>query len=235
MQYTDTRYHLHVEFETENCDIPSDELTRMEESLEAVGIATEDFPGTSVHIKVIHHPKRGEYHVEGKLALPGQTLRTGSWDRYLDSAFQRTVRKLLSKAQTYREHPDEEAVAEAERRAQLTEVVPPAGRFAEPLSKAVEAHDYRAFRNRLSAFDDWLNRRAGRWVQRFPEAQGRVGRGLLISDLVEEVYLNAFEEYAHRPAHLPLHEWLESLLDPSLKMLMRNLEEETENARLSKL
>ena len=234
MQYTDTRYHLHVEFETVDCAIPADELTRMEESLDAVGIAVEEFPGATVHIKIIHHPRRGEYHVEGKLMLPGETLRTGSWDQYLDSAFQRTVRKLLRKAETYCAAPDEEAIEEARKKSQLTEVVPPAGRLTEPLGEAVAAQDYRTFRSRLSAFDDWLNRRAGRWVQRYPAAQARVGRGLLISDLVEEVYLNAFEAYVGRPKHLPLHEWLDRLLDPSLKMLLRDLDEETENARVSK-
>jgi len=45
---------------------------------------------------------------------------------------------------------------------------------------------------------------------------------LLIGDLVEEVYLNAFERFAQRSAEVSLSDWLEALIDPSLKLLLRH-------------
>ena len=57
---------------------------------------------------------------------------------------------------------------------------------------------------------------------------------LLLGDIVEEVYLNAFERYSHRQAEVPFHDWLDSLIDPSLKGLLRNPEEGRENASLAR-
>jgi ribosome-associated translation inhibitor RaiA len=236
MEYSDKRYHLHVQFEAKEYQIPPDELERMEHSLEPVGIAVEEFPGSDLRIKVVYHPARQEYHVEAKLKMPGRTIQTGDWDTYLDVAFQRVVRKLTRKAENYRDHPDQRAVELAEQRAEIEQaLLVPEDPYAGPLGEAVAAGDYRDFRNRLSPYDDWLNRRAGRWVQRFPEAEARLRRDFVISDLVEEVYLNAFERFAHRPTDVAFHEWLDSLLDPSLKMLLAHPDEETENARMAEV
>jgi hypothetical protein len=56
----------------------------------------------------------------------------------------------------------------------------------------------------------------------------------LLGDLVEEVYLNAFERFAERPTDVPLSGWLEGLIDPSLKALLRHPDEEHENASLAR-
>src|SRR5262249_39938347 len=98
MQYTDERYHLHVEIRTQDCDLPADERTRMQQSLEPLGQAVTEFPRADLWLKVIRHPgSDSPYHVEAKLALPGQPFFSGDWDAYLDSAFQRCVRKLARK------------------------------------------------------------------------------------------------------------------------------------------
>ena len=57
---------------------------------------------------------------------------------------------------------------------------------------------------------------------------------LAIGDVVEAVYLNAFEGYARRPTEVPFHEWLDSLIDPSLKTVMRHPDEEKENASFAR-
>jgi DNA-directed RNA polymerase specialized sigma24 family protein len=72
-------------------------------------------------------------------------------------------------------------------------------------------------------------------VQRYPHAQARVGDGLAIGDLVEEVYLNAFERFGQRPAGpVSFTEWLEGLIDPSLKALLRHPDRESENASMAR-
>src|SRR5262249_20247264 len=76
MQYTDERFPLHVELSTKDCDIPEDERTRMQRSLEPLGRTVEDLPRSDLWLKVICHDGNTEtpYHVEAKLKLPGQTL-----------------------------------------------------------------------------------------------------------------------------------------------------------------
>jgi len=102
------------------------------------------------------------------------------------------------------------------------------------LGEAIRSGDYRAFRMALSADEERLRKRVGRWIQRYPDAEARLGHGLAIGDVVEEVYLNAFESYSRRPMEVPLHEWLDSLIDRSLKMLLHHPEKERENASFAR-
>jgi hypothetical protein len=137
--------------------------------------------------------------------------------------------------EAYKDRLDRPAEDVARQRTALDrDIVAPEEPDAGPLGKAVRAGDYRAFRIAASGYEEWLRKRVGRWVQRYPEAEARVGKGLALGDVVEEVFLNAFEGYAHRPADVPLHDWLDSLIDTSLKGLLRHPGEEHENASLSR-
>ena len=227
--------NLRVEFLTHDCTIPADERTRMQADLASLAEAVHDFPVSDLRLKVNYHPRRQDYHVEANLRLPGATLFTGDWDPYLDVAFRRCVRKLVRKVEAYRENPDRDAQERAERRVALDrDVVAPEDPADGPLGAAARAGDYRAFRTALSGYEEWLRKRVGRWVQRFPEAEARVGGDLRLGDLVEEVYLNAFERYTQRPTAVSLSEWLDGLIDPSLKALLRHPDEARENASLAR-
>jgi hypothetical protein len=235
MQYSDDRHHLRVEFAAKEYALPPDELTRLEQALGPLGEAVETFPASQLFVKIVRHAPSGFFHVKFKLKLPGQTLLTADHDLYLECAFQRCLTKILRRVEAYKQHPDRRAEDVAQREATLDRaVVAPEDPDAGPLGDAVRAGDYRAFRIALAGYEEWLRNRVGRWVQRFPEAQRRVGNALLLGDLVEEVYLNAFELYPRRPEEVPLHQWLESLLDPSLKALLRHPDEEHENASFAR-
>jgi hypothetical protein len=227
--------NLRVEFETQDCTIPKDERARMEESLAPVAEAVRGLPAADLRFKVMYHPNRQAYHVEARLQLSAASVSTGEWDPYLDSAFQRCVQRLIRKVQAFREHPDGEAEARAERLAALDQdVVAPEDPAAGPLGEAVRAGDYRTFRTALAVYEEWLRKRVGRWVQRFPEAEARVGHDLRLGDLVEEVFLNAFEGYTERTTAVRLSDWLDSLIDPSLKEFLRHPDEERANASLAR-
>lgn len=229
MEYVDQLHHLHVKLDIERCGVAPDERTRMQQALEPLGDLVQDFPGADLCITLIHYPRSETYRAEAKLKLPGQTLFTADRDAYLDSAFQRCVRKLMHIVDACKEHPHPEAEEQARpRSAPQRSLMLPADPDAGALGEAVAAGDYRAFRTALLDYEEWLRKRAGRWIQRYPEAEKKLGRGLSIGDLVEEVYLNAFDGYARRPVAVPFHEWLDSLLDPSLKLLLRHPDEESE-------
>jgi hypothetical protein len=234
MQYWEDRYHLQVEITARECSIPSDELGRMQRSLETLGEAVEEFSSSQLGITVVHHPRSGEFHVAARLTLPGNTLTAEDRDVYLDSAFQRCVGKLVQKVKDYRGARRATAEGPDRRAARERDVVAPEDPDAGPLGAAAGAGNYRAFRSALSGYEEWLRGRVGRWVQRFPEAEALVGRKLLLGDLVEAVYLNAFEGYLRRPTDVRLSEWLDGLIDPSLKALLRHPDEERENASLAR-
>jgi hypothetical protein len=216
-----------VDLTTHGCEVRPEERARVQPWLAELGDRVRDFPDPALEVRVIHHPRREVYRVEFRLRLPGRVLVTGEEDPYLDSAFQRGFGKLTRKAEEYRDHPDAEAVAAAESRASLDrDVVAPEAPDAGPLGRAAAAGDYRTFRTALARYEGWLRNRVGRLVQRNPEAQAQVGRDLRIGDVVEEVYLNAFERFTRRPTAVPLSMWLEDLIEPSIRDLLRHPDEE---------
>jgi len=97
------------------------------------------------------------------------------------------------------------------------------------LGAAAAEGDYRRFRNVLAAWEEWLRLRIGRWLERYPDAEAEVGRRVKIGDLVEEVWLTAFEHFTERSNDVPLHEWIDSLIDPALQTYCRHPVEEREN------
>ena len=236
MQYTDDRSHLHVEIHEKDCQIAQDELERMQRFLDDVGQSVQSFPRSDLWIKITHHPRSDAYHVEAKLKLPGKTLFSGDQDSYLDSAFQRCIHKLIHRVEMYRENPDSEATEQARKLEALDDNIvapePPEGGM---LGAAIAAGDYARFRLALSLYEEWLRKRVGRWIQRYPEAETQLHKGRLrIGDVIEEVYLNAFEHFNERAPDQAVHDWLDGLIDPSLKLLLKHPDEESENASLAR-
>jgi hypothetical protein len=235
MQYVDERNHLRVSVQAEGFTVPEDERARLQRLLAPVAEAVRDFPTADLQLKVIHHPRSEAYNAEARLKLPGRTLFTGDRAAYLDSALQRCLDRLGQRLAAYKQQPDPDAAEQVRRRLALDrDLVAPEDPDAGPLAAAAQAGDYRAFRTALSVYEEWLRKRVGRWVQRYPEAQARVGNSLLIGDLVEEVYLNAFEQFARRPTDIRLSAWLDHLLDPSLQALLRHPDAERENISMAR-
>jgi hypothetical protein len=102
------------------------------------------------------------------------------------------------------------------------------------LDAAVRAGDYAAFRAAAYGYEEPLRKRIGRWVERYPDVNARIGKTLEIEDIVEEVFLDAFEGYEQRPKEVRLGDWLEGLIDPAVKDLQQHPDEELENVRLAR-
>jgi len=233
MQFKDLQNHLQLEICAKGFDIPADERARMETGIDRIAEELKGLAPSQLWMTIHHHPKNpAPYHVEAKLRLPTETFKTSDWDQYLDAAFQRCVRKLTRKIEWSREEQGVSAI-QTERPGALpgTEVAAPQDPQDSVLAQTVEANDYRSFRWALAGHEEWLRDRVGRWVQRFPEVDLEIGKGLTIADLVEEVYLNAFERYADRPQGQPMTVWLDDLVDPSINLFIRHPDEEQENVR----
>jgi hypothetical protein len=235
MQFVDERNHLRVGVEAEGFTVPEDERARLQRLLAPVAEAVRELPTADLQLKLIRHPRSDAYHAEARLRLPGRTLFSGDHDPYLDSALQRCLEHLGRRVDAYKRQPDRNAADQLQRRLALDrDIVAPEDPDAGPLAAAAQAGDYRTFRTTLSAYEEWLRKRVGRWIQRYPQAEARVGNGLRIGDLVEEVYLNAFEQFARRPTDIRLSEWLDRLLNPSLQALLRHPDAERENISMAR-
>jgi uncharacterized protein DUF3175 len=229
MHHPEKRRQLRINIQTQACDLPRDELARIDGPLSQIVDAVGDLPA-ELEIKIVHHPRSQQFHVKAALALPRRTLFTGDWDDYLDTALCRAVRKLRHKAAVYQAETNHAPDDVARRVDQMNrDILAPEAPEMGALGGTVAAGDYLAFRSLMATYEDWLRLRIGRWLQRYPDAEAEVGRRVKIGDLVEEVLLNAFERHDQRSHDVSLHEWLDSLIDPSLQAYCQHPALEREN------
>ncbi len=103
------------------------------------------------------------------------------------------------------------------------------GVTVEEIQAAIDDDDYLRFRKALMPFEEPMRKRIGRWLQRYPQIEAQLGGDFKIADIVEEVFLNAFEQFPKRVADVPPGNWLESLIDPSVQAILQSPSQEFEN------
>lgn len=234
MPYSDESYNLRVEVDCKHCELPTSEREKMDAALSLLEKVVEHYPVSDLYITVIHHARSQDYHVKTALRLPGRTLFTGDRDEFPYPAFERCVRKLVQKVRAYEAQQGKDAELAKQAKGTHHEIVPAQEPSTEEINRAVQDGDYPAFRTGLYMYEEEVRKRAGRWVQRYPDFDAQIGNGITLEDIVEEVFLNAFESYERRPKEIRLGDWLEALIEPSIQAILRNPEEEKENIRFIK-
>ena len=227
--YSDETYNLRIELDTKGCSLTHAEIEQMESDLDTLAKLTADMPVSDLHVTVAFFDHSGEYHVKTSLVTPGKTIFTGEHDTVAHPAYQRCVRKLVRKLRAYKDrmetHDDERSRLAAHTDHELNPDFLPE---LDTLNAAVDGGDYAAFRTEMAGFEGPLRERIGRWVQRYPEVDDAVGANLPIAELLEEVFLTAFEQFPEWPKSMRLGDWLESLVDPAIRNLLRHPDEERE-------
>lgn len=229
MKSFDQTHALRIELDTKNCDCTPEQIEYIEETLDSLRKVTATFPVSDLYITVAYHGRSNQFRVKTSLVLPGRTIATGDVAEAMEPAYERCIRKLVKRVEAYKAafgHDPEQA---KEVQGTAPTLAPAQELDGEAIERAVADGDYHAFRAALYPYEDALHDRIGRYVQRFPEVEAQVGREFTIGDLVEEVYLNAFERYEQRPQDLRFGEWLEGLIGPSVKMVSTNPAEELQN------
>ena len=233
--YADETYNLRIELDEKNCRLERDQIEAMEGSLDTLSELTKKFPVSDLHVVVAHFPKSGEYHIKTSLRMPSKTLFTGEHDSVVVPAFDRCVRKLVQKVRAHRERMDTHDGDRGKFAEGTHQTVEPD--FAPDLNaleRALAGDSYAAFRKEMSGFDRPLRDRAGRWVQRYPEVDAMIGERLPLDDIVEEVMLTAYDRFVERPPTMLLGGWLESLVDPAIRNLLRHPDEELEEVSFAR-
>lgn len=229
MQFADETYNLRIELDTKHCTLSQAALEQMEQALDPLREPVRAFPVSDCYITIVHHPTPDDYHARVSLVLPGRTLFTGERDINPVSAFSRCVRKLVSKLTAYKDSLEGKPERARAREGTSQEVMPASEPDANQLRNAVTEGNYDAFRRATYVYEEAVRKRAGRWIERYPDFGARLGIEFTVQDLVEEVFLNAFERFDGRPDELRLGEWLEALIDPSVKALLKDPESELAN------
>src|SRR5262249_15470085 len=154
------------------------------------------------------------------LILPGSTLVATDHDQVLSAAFERCLGSMSHSVEGYKARLDNEEERQKTEKGTVHDLLPTTDIDLAAVESAVTAGDYGRFRNMMLPFEDAVQARVGRWVQRFPQYEARIGKDIKVSDMVEEVFLMAFDAYLTRPDGVPLSDWLARLIAPAVKALM---------------
>jgi len=229
MHLTDHSHNLRIDLDTKGFEMAPNEVARVVDSLSPLGKVVADFPVSDLNITVYGHPRGGSFQVKTALVLTGRTLVANTEDANVHPAFEQCVSSLIEQARAYKERLG--GLDERTKHAQGTyqDVVPSREPDAEELDRAVRAGDYAAFRTASLPYEESLRKRIGRWVARYPEARAKVGGDLALADIVEAVFLDAFEGYQKRPEGVRMGQWLEGLIDGTLKESLRDPDAVLEN------
>lgn len=235
MIFSDTTYNLRIELDTHNCELSPSQIRQLERALDPLRKPVEKFPVSDLYVTVTFQPRSESYRITTALVLSGRTLAAGDIDEQVYPPFERCVWKLLRKLESYEADLGSEEDLHKHLQGTRHDVVATQEPHLEELYEALSDNDYSQFRRLLSDFDEPLVLRIGRWIQRYPETEARLGVDFYLSDILEEVYLNAFERWTERPRQLRVGEWLEQLIDPSIRLLVEHPSQELENIELVRL
>jgi len=234
MQPTVSPRQMQTIFDVHQYDLTDAERSRLEDSLDGLIRMVESFPVADLHVMVEGNARSNDVSVKLTLILPGNTLVTNDRDSVLTVAFDRCLTALTDLVQAYKSKLDGQGERNKLEKGTTHDLLPTRNIDVAAVDRAVAAGDYAAFRAALLPFEDPIQAKAGRWVQRFPEYEARIGKDVKMSDVTEAIFLTAFDEYESRPEGLHLSEWLGNLIDPAVKALMTRTADEKENINLAR-
>jgi len=229
MQYPREDYDLRVQMDTKNCDASEAEKDKIDGALEPLRRVIKNFPPPDLFIYVLRQPHSKDYHVKTSLLLSGKTLFTGERHEQMYTAIERCLHKLVGKVDAYKSMMSRLPEISKQEKGTHQDVLPSFDPDPQLLEQTIGAGDYAAFRTATLAYEEPIRKRIGRWIQRYPDLEGQLGIRLTIEDIVEDVFLGAFDGYNNRPGSVPLGDWIDSLIDPTMKALLSHLDEEMEN------
>lgn len=188
----------------------------------------EEFPTQILHINLGYNSGSEEYEVKLALVLPGQTFATGdvspAWEPSLEKSVQKMIRRIEHYKATMSGEPEQARIAAGT----TMEVEPNRRMDGKQVVAAVESGNYTEFRKAMYPIEASLRARVGRWVQRYPQIQAKIGTRFTIADIVEETFMLAFDRYKEWRPEMFFGQWLEALIDPAMKAIARDPDGELE-------
>jgi ribosome-associated translation inhibitor RaiA len=235
MTFSDLSYNLLVDLDMKHCQLPPNELNKMETMLSPLGDMVRNFPVSKLHVLVSFRHRTSDYVVRTSLILSGETLVSSEHHQLAHTAFEHCIDNLVREVQRYKDRLGAVPEQAKQREGTHHELVPTVPPDAEAIEIAVENGDYTAFRFATSGYEGPVTDLVGRWVERYPEVAARLGRDLNIGDIVEDVFLIAFEEYEYRPKEIRFGEWLGRHIDTAIRAMAEHREDELENVNMVRL
>lgn len=235
MKFSDESYNLLVDLDMKHCKLRTGALTKMEASLSPLGDMVRHFPVSKLHVVVAHRERTNDYTVRTSLILPGDTLVASEHHEQVHAAFEHCIDNLVREVRRYKDRLGNVAEQAKQQEGTHHDLLPTLPPDPDAVASAVAAGDYAAFRAAVSGYDTPVGTQVGRWVERYPEVAARLGHGLQIGDIVEDVFLCAFEDYEHRPQGVRFGDWLGRYIDTAIKAIAAHPDRELENINMARL
>jgi len=194
--------------------------------VERIRPLVEEFPTQILHINLEYNSNSKEYEVKLALVLSGQTFATGdvskAWEPSLEKSVQKMIRRIEHYKATMSGEPEQARITAGT----TMEVEPNRRMDGKQVVTAVESGNYTEFRKAMYPIEESLRNRVGRWIQRYPQIQAKIGTRFTIADIVEETFMLAFDRYEDWRPEMFFGQWIETLIDPAMKAIARDPEGE---------
>lgn len=233
-EQTSSQADLLVTFDTHECHPSSDVLDQLRTGLDGLARQVAHFPTRDLRVVIEGKARTNEFVVKLTLILPGKTISCSDHGQTLHAAFERCVDVVVENVKAYKDSLGQVSERQKTEKGTHQPLLPATPIDIAAVSAAVEAGDYAAFRTALAPYEDGLRLRVGRWIERYPAVQGLVGKKIESIDVTEAVFLAAFDEYEHQPLGERFGDWLEALIDPTVRAFEHNADEELENVNMAR-
>jgi ribosome-associated translation inhibitor RaiA len=235
MTRSDHSYNLLIDLDMKHCQLAAEQIAKMEASLSPLREAVEAFPVSKLHVLVSYRSRTADYVVRTSLILTGQTLVSSDHDPLVHAAFEHCIDNLIRELQRYKDRLGNVAERAKQEEGTHHELIPTISPDADAIEAAVQDGDYAAFRVATSGYDEPVRALVGRWVERYPQVAARLGHGMEIGHIVEDVFLTAFEDYPHRPQQIRFGDWLGRYIDEAIRAIAAHPDREMENVNMARL
>jgi ribosome-associated translation inhibitor RaiA len=230
----EVRHKLQVYFDTHECEIAKDVIGGLTDDVDSLARQVGNFPQADLRVVIGWNGRNNEYTLKLTLILPGDTLVTSDHDVVLHAAFERALSSLEKAVARYKDRLDQAAERHKHEVGTVQEVTPGTPVDLAAIDAAAAAMDYVAYRSAVAPYEDSLRVRVGRWVERYPAMQARLGNGLNVNQLVDGVFLTALEGHDRRPKEARYGEWLETLIAPTIRAIEHDPAGELENINMAR-
>jgi len=204
------------------------EMETIQTEVDRIEPLISEFPTQILYVNIDYHSPSRQYGVKLALVLPGQTFATKNVSESWQPSLESCVNKMIHRIEHYKatmsgERERGHAVAGTK-----MEVEPAQRLDGERVRNAFEEDNYIEFRQALYPLESSLRARIGRWIQRYPQIEAMIGQQLTIADVVEETFMLAFDRFDQWPEEEFFGHWVESLIDPAVKAIVRDPDGELE-------
>ncbi len=220
MTFRDEKHELKVEIRTDSYHLSEREKQDIEADLGSLRKVARDFPVSQLHLDIRRHPQRRDFHVRANLHVSKHNLFTGERGAIVTQAVESCVRKLVKKIKCFKEKHRGRPGETWEPTEPTMELPQDSETDPRVLARAVREADFPQFRDAIGGCDDSLSRQVESQIAENPELEALRGEDLVTSEILEEIYLRAFERFRDRDS-AAVSTWIEDLIDPCIQSVAK--------------